>query len=137
MKDIVKLLEEIINQNLNDLDLPHVKGNSIRIRHMVVRKSPKGYLVYNTKDNVQVARTFCKTSAIAIARTCAQGKNYVKEIMRYDQIIEKNYNDSIFYKNTLRRTKDEFKKDVIEIRFWDARDRTLAAKESLDNIIFG
>ena len=136
MKDIVKLLEEIINQNLNEIDFPYVKGNSVRIKNMIVRKSPNGYLVYDTKDNRQVARTFCKTSAIAIAKSCAQGKDLVESILRYDAIIQKNYIDSIFYKNSMKKTKDSSRLDILEIRFDEARIKTESAKRSLDNIIF-
>ena len=136
MKDIVKLLEEIINQNLNEIDFPQVKGNSVRIKHMIVRKSPNGYLVYDTKNNSQIARTFCKTSAIALAKSIAQGKDLKKPILKYDEIIKKNYIDSIFYKNTMNNTTDDLKRDVIEIRFLEAKFKTENAKQSLDSIIF-
>ena len=136
MKDIVKVLEDIINQNVNEIDFPYVKGNSIRIKNMVIRKSRNGYLVYNTKENKQVAKTFCKSSAVAIAKSMAKGFDVIDQDMIWDQIIEKNYIDSIFYKNTMKKTKDEFKKDIIEIRFEDAKYRTEYAKHNLDTIIF-
>ena len=50
-------LEEIVNKGLEELPIPYAKGNSIRIKHIIVRKSPKGYLIYNTKDNNQVANS--------------------------------------------------------------------------------
>ena len=56
-------LEEIVNKGLDDFPIPFVKGNSIRIKHIVIRKSPKGYLIYNTKDNSQIARAFFKSTA--------------------------------------------------------------------------
>jgi len=136
MKDIVKVLEDIINQNVNEIDFPYVKGNSIRIKNMVIRKSRNGYLVYDTKENKQVAKTFCKSSAVAIAKSMAKGFDVIDQVMIWDQIIEKNYNDSIFYKNTMKKTKDEFKKDIIEVRFEDAKYRTEYAKQNLDTIIF-
>lgn len=136
MKDIVRILEEIIDNNIDEVDFPQVKGNSIRIKNMVIRKSRNGYLIYDTKDNRQVAKTFCKASAVAVAKSLAKGIDQTDKVLRYDSIIEKNYNDSLFYKNTLRRTKDDFKRSVIEIRFLDAKDRTESAKRFLDSIIF-
>lgn len=136
MKDIVKVLEEIIDQHIDEVDFPQVKGNSIRIKHMVIRKSRNGYLIYDTQDNKQVAKTFCKASAIALAKNLAKGLNVTEKVLQYDHIIEKNYMDSIFYKNTISKTTDEFKRDVIEIRFLDAKDRTESAKRSLDAFIF-
>lgn len=136
MKDIVKVLEEIIDQHIDEVDFPQVRGNSIRIKHMVIRKSRNGYLIYDTQDNKQVAKTFCKASAIALAKNLAKGLNVTEKVLQYDHIIEKNYMDSIFYKNTISKTTDEFKRDVIEIRFLDAKDRTESAKRSLDAFIF-
>jgi len=134
--DIVKSLEELINNNINEIDFPHVKGNSIRIKHMVVRKSPKGFLVYDTKDNKQIARLFCKASAIALAKSCAQGKSLLTEIVTLDKNIEKFYNDCVFYKHTIIKTKDPIRRDIFEIRFDEAKFQTNNAKSALDKIIF-
>src|SRR5210317_913901 len=75
-------LEEIVNKGLEEVSLPYQKGNSIRIKHIVIRKSPKGYLIYNTKDNIQVARTQFKSTAIAIAKNLAQGSDIISKISR-------------------------------------------------------
>jgi len=42
-------LEEIVNRGLEDSAIPVARGNSIRIKHIVVRKIPKGYLIYDAK----------------------------------------------------------------------------------------
>lgn len=80
-------LEEIVNRGLEDSAIPMAKGNSIRIKHVVIRKSPKGYLIYDSKENRQVTRTYFKTTAVAIAKNLAQGKD----------ITEKQWNLMIYY----------------------------------------
>lgn len=136
-KNIVKELEEIIEIGLESLPLPIVKGNSIRIKHMVVRKSKSGYLVYDTKTNTQVARTFSKASAIVIAKCYPQGNSIVRTAMDLDQVIQKYYNDAIFYKHTIKKTSDEFTKETRRIRLQDAIAKTEIAKRKLDKYIYG
>ena len=50
-------LEEIVNRGLEDSAIPHARGNSIRIKHVIIRKSPKGYLIYDAKENKPVSYT--------------------------------------------------------------------------------
>ena len=89
--NIINDLEEIVNKGLEDSAIPYKKGNSIRIKHIVVRKSPKGYLIYDAKENRQVVRTFFKSSAIAIAKNLAQGKNIIDKLKVYDDLMLKHY----------------------------------------------
>ena len=72
-------LEEIVNRGLEDSAIPHQRGNSIRIKHVIIRKSPKGYLIYDAKENKQVVRTYFKTTAVAIAKNLAQGKDITEQ----------------------------------------------------------
>jgi hypothetical protein len=136
-KNIAKDLEAIIDSGLGSVVFPYQKGNSIRIKHMVVRESRNGYLVYDAKENTQVARTFCKTSAIAIAKNLAQGRNILKEAMQYDKVIEKNYNDALFYKHAIRASKETIVRESRKVRLDIAIDRTRWAKDHLDRFIFG
>lgn len=136
-KQLAMELEAILEASLDSIPIPYKKGNSIRIKNMVVRESKNGYLVYNTETNNQVARTFCKTSAIAIAKNLAQGRNIVTDAMRYDKIIEKNYNDAIFYKHVIKKSKYQEIKETRQTRLDIAIDRTQNAKDHLDRFIFG
>mgnify|MGYP003657112188 CR=1 FL=1 len=72
---LISELEAIINKGFEDFPFPYVKGNSIRIGKVVVRKSKHGYLVYNTEINKQTAHTFSKASAIAMANCIAKGRD--------------------------------------------------------------
>ena len=89
---LIKDLEEIVNKGLDSVAIPYQKGNSIRIKHIAIRKSPKGYLVYDTQDNVQVARTYFKTTAVAIAKNLALGKNIIQQALELDYQMLKHYN---------------------------------------------
>ena len=136
-KTLAKDLEAIIESGLNSVVFPYKKGNSLRIRHMVVRESKNGYLVYDAKENKQIARTFCKTSAVAIAKNKALGIDILKEAMQFDKIIEKNFNDALFYKHAIRSAKEEIVRDSRRVRLDIAIDRTRWAKTHLDRFIFG
>lgn len=134
--DVLKSLEDIINSGLEDIALPLVKGNSIRIKHMIVRKSKAGWLVYNSKTHTQVAKMFCKSSAIALAKRLAEGKGGRQIIEELDKVIEKNYYDCLFYKNTLQKSKDTVTRAITQDRFEVSVSQTKHAKKSLDRFIF-
>jgi hypothetical protein len=56
--------------------------------------------------------------------------------MDLDNTIQKNYMDALFFTNTIKTTKDDFRKDVSMIRLEIAKLRTAHAKSALDRIIF-
>jgi len=129
-------LEEIVNKGLEELPIPYAKGNSIRIKHIIVRKSPKGYLIYNTKDNNQVARTVFKSSALAIAKNLAVGKNYIEKILDLEAKMSKHYNDALFYKHSMKTSRDPIKREVTETRLDIAIIESRRVRSLLDNYIF-
>jgi hypothetical protein len=129
-------LENLINNKIDTSYFPYVKGKSIRIGHVIVRETSFGFLVFDTKNNKEIDKMFCKTSAVALAKTVASGKEYKKDIVQLDKIIEKNYNDAIFYKYTMRVTKDDIKYNVAETRYDIAASKTKYAKEQLDKYIY-
>lgn len=124
-------LEEIVNKGLEEFAVPFVKGNSIRIKHIVIRKSPKGYLIYNMKDNCQIARVFFKSTAIAIAKNIAQGKNYTDKILNLEEKMSKHYNDALFFKHSMKTSKDPVRTEIIETRL----DIALAESERVRNVL--
>lgn len=133
----IKGLEDIINNGFEDIALPYIKGNSIRIKHMIVRSSKAGWLVYNSQTGKQVARLFCKASALALAKSYSEGKSRKLIIEELDREIEKNYKDCVFYKNTLENCDDNFKREVTYSRYDVSVLKTRKAKKSLDQFIFG
>jgi hypothetical protein len=129
-------LEEIVNKGLEDSAIPHQRGNSIRIKHIVVRKSPKGYLIYDAKENRQIVRTYFKTTAIAIAKNLAQGVDITETAMEFDDTMLKHYNDAIFYKNSIRNTTDASKREIRETRLDVAIQESQRVRSLLDRYIF-
>ena len=129
-------LEEIVNRGLEDSAIPHARGNSIRIKHIIIRKSPKGYLIYDAKENKQVVRTYFKTTAVAIAKNLAQGKDITEQAMEFDGTMLKHYNDAIFYKHAIRNTTDDAKKEIRETRLDVAIQESRRVRSLLDRYIF-
>lgn len=136
---IVKELEAIVNKGLEESLIPYQKGNSIRIKNMVVRYNErKGYLIYDTKTNTQVARTQFKSCALAIAKSLASGKGnqIVKTVLDLEYDLSKHYNDAIFYKNAMRKVKDPEFREVREIRLDIALQKSRAIRDKIDKFIF-
>lgn len=135
-KTLLKDLQHLIEDQLDPSMFPHQKGNSIRIGKIVVRESKQGFLIYDCKENKQVAITFCKTAALALAKSLSNGINKTQEVLNLDQTIQKNYMDALFFTNILKVTKDDVKKDITLTRLEIAKSRTATAKSALDSIIF-
>ena len=129
-------LEEIVNRGLEDSAIPVARGNSIRIKHVIIRKSPKGYLIYDAKENRQVVRTYFKTTAVAIAKNLAQGIDITNKAIEFDDTMLKHYNDAVFYKHSIRKTDDPFKKEIREARLDIAIQESQRVRSLLDRYIF-
>ena len=134
-KQILKDLQDIIEANLDATMFPYQKGNSIRIGKFVIRDSKVGYLIYDIEDNKQIAKTFCKTAAVALAKNLHKGRD-TKRVLDLDKVIEKHYNDCVFYRHTIKITKDELKKEITENRYEISKAMTSDAKRRLDSFIF-
>ena len=135
-ENLLNDLEEIVNRGLEDSAIPHQRGNSIRIKHVIIRKSPKGYLIYDAKENKQVVRTYFKTTAVAIAKNLAQGIDITETAMEFDDTMLKHYNDAIFYRNSIRNTSDVNKREIREVRLDVAIQESQRVRSLLDRYIF-
>ena len=132
---LTKKLEQLINTNIDDIPLPHVKGNSIRIKNVVVRKSKVGWLVYDTETNTQLARLFCRSSALAYANVVLKKRASLKQVFELDKTIEKHYNDCMFYLHTMKVTKDETRREAVKTRYDISYATTRKATKDLERII--
>lgn len=128
---VLEDLQEIIEANLDPTMFPYRKGNSIRIGSTVIRESKNGHLVYDVKENKQLARTFSKTAAVAIAKG-----GDLREILGLDHKIQKHFNDCLFYKHTMNKTKSETTQFVAETRYEISSYATRELKQQLDRYIF-
>jgi hypothetical protein len=132
--NLANKLEELINQNIYKTNVPYVKGNSVRIKNYVVRKSNVGWLVYNTESNKQEARFFCRASALAYISLLIKGAT-TRHVFDIDNNIQKHYNDCVFYLHTLKTSKDDIKKDVVKSRYDISYFNTKTATRHLERII--
>ena len=136
---LAKELENLINNKIDTSYFPYVKGKSIRIGHIIVRETrAQFFLVFDTKENKEIAKMFCKTSAVALAKSIVTSKenDTINKIKQLDDTISKNYTDAIFYKHTIKVTKDEIKREVAEMRYQIAAETTRNAKDKLDTFIY-
>lgn len=133
---LLNSLEEIVNKGLEDFAIPYSKGNSIRIKNIIIRKSPNGYLIYDCKEHVQMARTQFKATAVAIAKNLAEGKDIRKKVLDLDQTMLKHYNDALFYKNSIRKTTDPDVRDIRAARLDTAILQSKRVRSLLDQFIF-
>jgi hypothetical protein len=135
-RDFAKTLEQFINESVSKLAIPSCRGNTVKIKNYLIRKTKTGYIVVDTVNNNQVAHTSFKTSAIAIAKSLAEGKNIISQVLYLDNMILKNYNDAVFYKNVIQKSKDLQVRESRRARLEIALDRTTFAKQSLEDFIF-
>jgi hypothetical protein len=134
---LVNELEAIVNKGLEDSLIPYAKGNSIRIKNVVIRFNQyKGYLIYNTQTNSQIARTQFKSTALAIAKNYAEGKNVITRVLLIEQELLKHYNDAIFYKSAMRKSKNSDFIAIREIRLDIAIAKSKELRKKIDAFIF-
>ena len=131
-ENLLKQLEEIVNSVV-----PYQRGNSIRIKHFVIRKSKHGYLIYDSQANKQVTSYYSKAAAVAHVYCNVNRIQDHDRIKRLDDTLSKHHVDSLFYKNTVQTTKDELKRSVAELRLDIALHDTQDAKDQLEYYILG
>lgn len=134
-KKLISELEELLN-NVDPSLFPYQKGNSIRIGRYVIRSSKGTYKIFDCENNIMVAETFCKTSAVALVKSIIKGLSKQRTILDLDKEIQKWYNDCVFYKYTMKKTQNEEKYFAVSTRYEIARDKTDYAKRQLDKYIY-
>lgn len=128
----------MINEaSLDETLFPVQRGNNIQIKNYRIYAFKNKYVIKTIDTKERVAETFCKASALAIAKNLAKNKKFnINQVMYLDKKIEKHFFDSLFYRNSISNTKDSFKRDIIETRLDIAIQETAQAKNNLDRFIF-
>ena len=94
--------------------IPYKKGDTVYIHNFrIIRKAKHVYLVY--KADKLIANCFYKKSAFAVVNRMVNNQVY-EDVLEHDKRLEKNYNDSIFYMNTITNTKNLVKFDIASVR---------------------
>ena len=133
----VQQLEEIINAGLKALPIPYEKGNSIRIKNIIVRRHSNGYRIFDCKTNKHIETVFTKTSGVAIAKNLAENMNFdIKHIISLDNDVSKHYNDAIFAKRTMNTAENEDTIATAEIKYDIAVERAWSYLDQIEKFIF-
>lgn len=135
MANLIKDLEYLLNKNITPSLFPVKKGNVISIDKYKCIPTKIGFKVVDTSNKTIVAETFTKTAALAIAKNISAKKNSTKRILELDKVIEKHYNDCVFYKHTLEKSQDQQKIQATQTRYDISRNITRHAKARLDNFL--
>ena len=122
----------MINEaSLDETLFPIQRGNNIQIKNYRIYAFKNKYVIKTIDTKERVAETFCKASALAIAKNLARNKHFnINQIKYLDKKIEKHFFDSLFYRNSINNTKDSFKKEIIETRLDIAIQETAQAKNN-------
>jgi len=135
LKKLSNELKSFIDEQAEKLCVPIQQGNSVRIKNYVVRQNHYGFLVYDIQRHKQIATTFTKTAALAMAKQlCNNGK--VQSIRDTDNLIAHKYNECVFYKHTIARTDDEIRRESAKIRYDIAWEDLIKLRDTLDQYIF-
>ncbi len=135
LEQAVSELEQLIEIKIKDYLIPEQKGNTIRIDSIIIRPSKSnGYVIVDTKNNKTVTTTFSKVGAVAVAKAYAKSKPW-RNLMHYDRVIEKNYNDSQVYNHIIETTENENRRMAMESLLEISTDKIDNAKRVLDGFI--
>lgn len=139
MIDIELALEElrsIINRNIHDYVIPEQQGNTIRLGYIIIRYSKSaGYLVFDSRKQMQLANTYSKYAALAYAKAYMLGKD-VTRIISLDKKIEKNETDIMFYEHTIENAASDIRKTIAVDRKTNCELIAEDAKQQLEFLLF-
>lgn len=133
--NLVNAIEELAHTAAIDIPFEH-KGK-VHIKHTLVQPSKRGYVVFDTAQKKKIAETFSKTAAVAAARANNdRSTERFRKIVDMDKTLQKHYMDAIFFRHTIRRTKDEFKRDYTQTRLDIAIDKVNYLKSALEKFVY-
>ena len=137
-KELAKELEEIVVYGLAQVPIPYEKGNSIRVKNIVIRKHKNGYRIFDISTNKHVVTTFTKTAALAIAKIVGESgnSNDIRDIIALDNKVCKNYMDALFAKRAIEVSKDIQRTEASEVKFDIATDRAWSSLAQIESYIF-
>ena len=123
---------------LSQVPIPYEKGNSIRVKNIVIRKHKNGYRIFDISNNKHIVTTFTKTAALGIAKIVAErgNSNDIKDIIVLDNKVCKHYMDALFAKRTIEVSKDITRIESSEVKFDIATDKAWSSLAQIESYIF-
>lgn len=135
-KKVAKDLEDIIENSIKDLDIPHVSQNSIRIKNYVIRKNRRGlFNIFDISENRRLFAVNFKYTAIALVKALIKGRT-TERILKLDEDLLKHHNDCLFYRNSMKKSTDSTYREVREVRLDISYHHTRQIKKQLESYIF-
>ena len=137
-KELAKELDEIVAHVLSQVPIPYEKGNSIRVKNIVIRKHKNGYRIFDISNNKHIVTTFTKTAALAIAKVVGESgnSNNIKDIIVLDNKVCKHYMDALFAKRAIETSKDITRVEASEVKFDIATDKAWSSLAQIESYIF-
>ena len=135
-KKRINTLKSIIDKSVGLSYLPVVTDTTIQINSYKIEEQIDGFYVFDMASNNCVIVTSTKSAALAYVKNKLRKGNLHHTIKMLDYVIAKNKIDQIFYKQTLKKTKNEEQKFITQTRLQIAQQDIHMAKQELYGIIF-
>jgi len=136
MKNILEDLKKIVNTGTRKYPVPYKSGNSIRIGRVAIRHTRNNeYVILDCANNQSVCKTFSKFGALAAARLYLDNDS-VSRVIYLDTQYQKYKNDIAFYENSIKKTNNVIKKQILETRIEVSHAHLTQAALQLEKIIF-
>jgi hypothetical protein len=132
-------VKSFVKSQLNTTPLIVNKQDKVRVGNYICQQSEGMWTVYF--EGVEMERFVLRSSAVAwciamMTNQPAKAGSIVRQDMHYSRVAE----DAYIYKTRFRTTKDEFKKELMWIRYEDTKHQLLIVrnrlKQYLKNINF-
>jgi|SRR5210317_1525726 hypothetical protein len=135
-KKLSEKLAELIDKSVQKYCVPIQKGNSVRIKHTVIRTNKHNHLVIDLRYNKQIGTFFSKTGAVACAVSNTKGDGNTQYIVRMDRKLQEKYLECLNYKRILENSDEEEYKQTATIRYQIAWEDLNTIKQALLDIVF-
>lgn len=134
---LINKLDDMLNNSYIVKTLPIIKNNEIIIKNFKIKFTNSNfYTITDESKSKIIAKVYSKSAAIALVKNFLTKENKESKIKDLDHTIEKNDIDCMYYKNTIKNTKNRTKKFATKTRLEIAKNELLSAKLSLHSFIF-
>lgn len=133
--NIVQHLEDLVSTPLDPELFPIKKGNNLLIGNFQIVETKRSYLVKYKKSTV-LGRTKSLLAAVALVKQAKRKKIVFAEIHRLDNLILKQQQDVVFYKDAMRNTADIARKMILETKIQNSLLKIQECKQKLKGFIF-
>lgn len=135
-KNKINTLKSFLDSSNSLSYIPVVTNNVIQINTYQIHEHDDGFFVYESTSDKMLTVTTTKSAALAFVKNCLCKGKLEHTIKTLDYIIAKNKIDEIFYKQTVKNTKNKEHKFIAQTRLQIAQQDIHVAKKELYDIIF-